>query len=254
MISRGAIYVAVDHSDQTLDRYLSDPRKVRRPNEAIRRELASAALKAGADGVVVAGTDIEWALTNCRDCSLFLGLPDTDDLGSLVHLAADLVERTPDLDRLPLKFGVHVSRLQASSSLQILRDGMRLFPKLSIILEPYFAADLTLPEKTDYLSAAAACSSIIALKLDVGQSFTTSAAYSKSLAGLPWFARSDGLDFETFVSLFKHAASEGCNGAIVGAAIWRSELEALALDMESQASIAIMRDRIRQLRSIARGA
>jgi hypothetical protein len=254
MIGHSAIHVAVDHSDRTLDRYLSDRQGVRKTNEVLRRNLATAALKAGADGIVIGGTDIEWALANCPDCNLFLGLPDANNLVSLVHIVADLLKRMPSLDRFPLKLGIHVSRPEASSPPHDLREQIRLFPKAKIILEPYFAADLTLQEKTDYLTTAAGCSNIVALKLDIADSLTTSAAYSKSLAKLPWFARSDGLDFESFVSVFKHATSEGCNGAIVGAAVWRSELGAFASDNDFQPSIAIMTDRIQHLRSIALGA
>src|SRR5947209_1152665 len=126
MIGHSTIHVAVDHSDRTLDRYLSDLQGVRRTNEVIRRHLATAALKAGADGMVIAGDDMEWALASFPNCNLFLGLPDTNKLKSLVHIAADLLERMPSLDQFPLKVGLHVSRPEASSSSHDLREQIRL--------------------------------------------------------------------------------------------------------------------------------
>src|SRR5206468_11071471 len=118
------------------------------------------------------------------------------------------------------KIGVHVAHhdiaaVNSRSSIQLPASS-----KIYVVLEPYFHEEVSLKDRSSFLTIYASLANIVAFKLDVKDPESFASAYTDSVSGKPWFARSDGLSFDDFVARFKEACDRGCTGAIAGSAIW----------------------------------
>lgn len=249
----GTIGVAVDHSDATLNRYLAGVTDVRPQNRLIRRALAAAAANGLADSLVVCPEDTDWALVNCANVRLIIGLPDVhdgDDVLNLINAAISSMSRM----NFPVKLGFAAGHPDLLKSVSIVRRIRMDRPDVRLIAEPYFAADVSLADRTQVLRELTAFDNVIAFKLDVESPESSADVYSRSIGAIPWFARSDGLDYQAFLPRLRVAVGGGCSGVIAGAAIWRSELGSMMHRRSGDSLLHVVSERITELRDLCASA
>jgi len=248
-LKRGIIVAAADHSDATLLRYATEA-DVDADPQRLRRIVALCANAAGADGVVVRPADVEWARKRCPNLHVVVGFPDALSGDELMRSIRAAVAK-PYLAKLPAKIGFEISGQHFMSSLSAACSTGSTHGDLALVAEPYFSASLATKDRCTILRALSSLKCVVALKLDVEAPVDTAVLYSRSSGRIPWYARSEGLDYATFYARVAIAKRFGCAGVVAGAALWRSEMATCAVGLNPEL-ISVMRRRIDQLRQLWR--
>jgi hypothetical protein len=221
----GAIVIAVDHSGVTLRRYLNQAGHPSVPASALRFKLLSCLAQLPVDGSVVRVSDAKRVTRNLSSTAgVLLGLKDMRTVSELLRALEAVPRHTGSARADPplVKVGLYVD--DASSTAVDMLKCLDDVNWMKLVIEPYFAASLKVHDRASFLRQARKLGNVAAFKLDVAAPKETAGEYSAACGTVPWLARSEGLQFEAFLDRFSTALDAGCTGAIVGAAVWRSEI------------------------------
>jgi hypothetical protein len=222
--------IALDHGE-SFDKWLVRWGSHDRVN--MKRALVEAVLKIGVSGVVV-GLDLVDEIDSVvrfaseHGADTWFGLPDeaafrghggqapwsSCTFGSAVSLAAAAGCRgikigiASEGDR---DWDADAVGLNAWAELAHRRN-------LELVVEPCFRSEDDPQRRHGVLRAIAKLDSLLFTKLDVHDPHTWSPMYGQAAA--PWVARSDGMDFPSFLAGVRSSLEHGCVGTFVGGAIW----------------------------------
>lgn len=241
------VIVAADHGDQTLLRYLEGQPARLDSLSLVRRTLIRTALDGGADMVVAGQSDFHWTVENFSRKQALIGMPDVQGVSELSSLARALQHQPSP--NVPFKIGFGLS-LRDQTTGRALESFLQSFGHLAFVLEPYFAQEIGVDRRSAFLCEAREFGNVVAFKLDVSNARLFSRAYTEAAGPKPWFARSDGLDYDDFRERVSYSAAHGCFGVIAGAAVWRSELHNLRAWGSRVSAQDTIRTRISALRNV----
>ncbi len=223
----GGLFIAIDHGNITLERYgagipASSP-------SLIRHRLRHLIGSVPCDGFVVGSTDT-LSLEKCVSASVqcIVGLPDqkSSDIDRTTVEEGLAIAISKRLGRPLVKVGVVFPAAESEE----LREISALFsslPNRSIVFEPYFDVKSSVKERARILQSIANESSILALKLDCSAETSKAFEISELQSDLGLYLRSDGMSFAEFESALSDHGHTQSIGAIVGSALWRSEIGGL---------------------------
>lgn len=211
--------VAVDHADVSLYKYVPAVIAAQALSD-LRRSIIGAAIEGGADAIVVRSEDHHWTLAKYRNSRLILGL--TDRTLEQIRISTNLLDslRSAQL----IKCGVHLS--DGDLNEVTIFSAMSRFINLHNtsarwIIEPYFTPMIRSRQRGEFIRWISKINQVCAFKLDLDVENAEFERYSEATGRKPWYARSDGKNFDVFAEKFQKAVDRGCYGAVVGAAIWK---------------------------------
>lgn len=239
----GEVTVAIDHSPATISRYLGAA-KGGVSVEELRGRLIRSILKSGCDAALVP-PDYIHKVSSQWPSQVIMGFPDLWPVDFVKNLNR-FREIALKHRKYPIKIGIHIDQIES----QILTKFVEELRTLSsnVIFEPYFSTSMSVKDRLSVLNLLSNVDIIFAFKLDIASAQGTADAYTTACHPKPWLARSDGMTFDAFLTEFKVAIGFGCQGAIVGAAIWSSELAALSKSDQAHEVDAIISNRVSILR------
>ncbi len=247
----GKVNVAVDHSDRTLKRYLTEFDLPVGVFSEIRESLVRLVAKSEVDFMVVSADELSLVRSCLPSERIILGLPDENDLQAAIRALCSANEfHGESLSMIKAGFRVVPGDLL---TIRKEAEGLAALSGANVILEPYFSAGMELEGRGSFLRSVTTMwtkAGIRAFKLDVQDAISDAPTYAASVGVIPWYARSDGLSFEEFRICVSHARRFGCAGVIAGAAIWRSTLPMLIKSPSNPQVLHAINNRLEQLRDI----
>lgn len=210
------VFLAIDHRDESLFAFVPGSRGDGAWVRSARRSLINLALRTAASAAGVIARAEELAVLHREGVSeLILGLSDDVDPDSAE--LSDALELAATLNVMRVKSGFTISEMDRARVLLRFEAVLEAVAAtgMAVIAEPYFESCSEGPfveEVLDYLGSRAGVSCV---KLD-----RSSAKILPTPYPLKWYLRSGQTAFLSYVEHLKAAASAGCSGAMVGAAVW----------------------------------
>lgn len=203
-----SLVVAVDHEFATIARLLGRESTPVEAN-AIRRKIIDVVSNSNdVDGLIVNEQDYAWARGSNK--MILLGLPDIGNETDIPKVAMQTGRA---------KIGIKIDVANQSDIVGKVRKTFSENPaSIEWIVEPYFLNEHDIDMRVQILNELKH-PQVVAFKLDLVIG-TAADAYSKAVEPLPWYARTSGNAFESFVRLLRDACRLGCSGAFVGTAVW----------------------------------
>lgn len=241
--------VAADHGYKSIFSY-TDLDITRRQSAHIRRAVLIIACRWNPDYVVVSTKDLSWACRRMGYESIIVGYPD------ILHwsdLEIAKMSEAPINKQLPFsKIGFSVGENFFNENYDDLRKILRSISAQKHILEPYFEDRFSYDYIKNVLYKLQNVSGLHSLKLSLKDEKCTYKVFPAVINDCKWLSRSGGMPFSKFKSALSDAISNGCEGAIVGSAIWGTHVNDIYHSPNSSGTINSIHSRMEAIDNIIR--
>jgi hypothetical protein len=218
------LVIAIDHG-ASFDRHLDNWGIDHAQSDGVRTRIGLDALEGGDIEALVLSAELISSTNDGQFPSCWLGLPDQNikELPDTLATAVDVAEMYHHRITA-IKTGVRGLTTRDDvvheRAVIALMDARRQLPDVRLVVEPYFADDDDIRARVDTVAALDRACPDMYYKMDFWQGNPQWLEFLAELLPRRWALRSAGMTFASFAHALAVAMEHGCDGAIVGTAVW----------------------------------